>query len=111
MKKQEKLKIKVELDNKKALKEIKAMQKIIDKANTVLKKDFKGKWIDKVQKTILKMTGLLFLTFIIGNLLVILGMIDTPSFKDWCQGSMYLLIGGGVVTAGKAYKEKIIDKG
>ena len=75
-----------------------------------MKKSFKEKFIDAVQKLIL--TGLkpLFVTFILGNLLIIAGLIEKPSFKEWCIGTAFLLIGGGVMKVGKGYQDQFIKK-
>jgi hypothetical protein len=75
------------------------------------KKDFFYEWKYRFQTAILKATSILFFTFLLGQLFMFLGVFDKPSYKEWCQGTMFLLIGGGLISAGKAAKEKFINKG
>lgn len=75
-----------------------------------MRKPFWERFADAFQRMIL--TGLkpLFVTFILGNLLVLFKFIEKPSFKDWCVGTMFLLVGGGAIKAGKGMQEKFANK-
>jgi hypothetical protein len=63
---------------------------------------------DALKHLLLTFVKPLFVTFIIGNVLIFVGVIEKPSFLQWCAGTGSLLIGGGVFKAGKYFREKFI---
>jgi len=75
-----------------------------------MKRIFYNSLMFRLENLVLTLVKPLFVTFLLGNVFIILDVVEKPTYKEWCIGTAFLLIGGGAIKVGKGLQEKFINK-
>lgn len=68
------------------------------------------KFFSQIGKTIIIFIKPLGVTWMMGQVFIKLGLLSKPSWQEWCMGTSFLLLGGGLIKVGKGLQEKFINK-